>query len=296
MRNLLVLAAILITLLCMSVFAQAGTTIITQLLPSSPTPVAGSWYQSDVRVGGTASIVSLTGLGGNLESGQPLPTGAAKLTTDFTNAAKAEVGTFDDFGLASWLSDSSFSVGYDYYKQTVAGGNAYVAPSIKLTIYAAGGTGDNYGTLVYEPSWNIAGTTGSTAVPTDEWRSVSINNLTGAGADGYGGWWWNGGFEQPNGGGGTPIRSLSEWVSAFQSSDATDFANAHIIGLSMGVGTYNQGQIGYFDNVSIKVGNIDVVYDFEKDAPAAVPEPATLLGFGIPMLMVGLGKLKSLRK
>ena len=29
---------------------------------------------------------------------------------------------------------------------------------------------------------------------------------------------------------------------------------------------------------------------------AAVPEPATLLGFGIPMLMVGLGKLRGLRK
>jgi len=30
--------------------------------------------------------------------------------------------------------------------------------------------------------------------------------------------------------------------------------------------------------------------------PTAVPEPATLLGFGLPILMVGLGKLKSLRK
>ena len=30
--------------------------------------------------------------------------------------------------------------------------------------------------------------------------------------------------------------------------------------------------------------------------PKAVPEPATLLGFGIPILMVGLGKLRQLRK
>jgi len=29
---------------------------------------------------------------------------------------------------------------------------------------------------------------------------------------------------------------------------------------------------------------------------AAVPEPATLLGFGLPMLMVGLGKLRNMRK
>ena len=34
----------------------------------------------------------------------------------------------------------------------------------------------------------------------------------------------------------------------------------------------------------------------DYSAPAAVPEPATILGFGIPMLMVGLGKLRGLRK
>lgn len=33
-----------------------------------------------------------------------------------------------------------------------------------------------------------------------------------------------------------------------------------------------------------------------NEAVNAVPEPATLLGFGIPMLMIGLGKLKGLRK
>ncbi len=34
----------------------------------------------------------------------------------------------------------------------------------------------------------------------------------------------------------------------------------------------------------------------DRKQTSAVPEPATLLGFGLPMLMVGLGKLKSLRK
>jgi len=33
-----------------------------------------------------------------------------------------------------------------------------------------------------------------------------------------------------------------------------------------------------------------------RQSPAAVPEPATLLGFGLPMLMVGLGKLRGLHK
>jgi formylglycine-generating enzyme required for sulfatase activity len=33
-----------------------------------------------------------------------------------------------------------------------------------------------------------------------------------------------------------------------------------------------------------------------QSSPSTVPEPATLLGFGLPMLMVGLGKLRGLRK
>lgn len=37
-------------------------------------------------------------------------------------------------------------------------------------------------------------------------------------------------------------------------------------------------------------------FTFNGLKSAAVPEPATLLGFGIPMLMVGLGKLKLLKK
>lgn len=32
------------------------------------------------------------------------------------------------------------------------------------------------------------------------------------------------------------------------------------------------------------------------ESPRAVPEPATLLGFGLPMLMIGIGKLRGLRK
>jgi hypothetical protein len=41
---------------------------------------------------------------------------------------------------------------------------------------------------------------------------------------------------------------------------------------------------------------IDDLQANEYKQTSAVPEPATLLGFGLPMLMVGLGKLKSLRK
>jgi hypothetical protein len=120
---------------------------------------------------------------------------------------------------------------------------------------------------------------GSMNVPTNAWQSVSINSSTGSGANtNYGGWWWDGGFNIANGAGGPPLLSLSEWVTAFQASDPTDFANAHVTAVSVGVGTYNMGQIGYFDNVSIHstAGSVDAAYNFQ------VPEPGTLA-----MLCVG---------
>lgn len=39
-----------------------------------------------------------------------------------------------------------------------------------------------------------------------------------------------------------------------------------------------------------------VGYTARIPVPAAVPEPATLLGFGLPMLMLGLGKIRQLKK
>jgi hypothetical protein len=49
------------------------------------------------------------------------------------------------------------------------------------------------------------------------------------------------------------------------------------------------GEVG--DNGEVAAGTISV-----SDRPAAVPEPATLLGFGLPMIMIGLGKLRNLCK
>jgi hypothetical protein len=258
----------ILMLMCGSAMASVVTDV-THLFSPAVSPIAGNWYLSDVRTGGSATLVDLTGLGGNLESGQPIPTGAAKLTTDFTNEAKAEVSTYDAFGLASSVL-GDMSLGYCYFKQSVSGGNIYAAPSLKLTIQTVGGAGDNYGTLTYEPYWNQAD--GTMNVPTNAWQSVNINSSTGAGDDGYGGWWWNGGFEITSGSGGPPLRSLTEWVAAFQASDPTDFAGAQLVAVGVGVGTYNQGQIGYFDSVYIQsaAGSGNALYNFE------VPEPGTM--------------------
>ncbi|TWT99302.1 hypothetical protein Pla108_02370 [Botrimarina colliarenosi] len=244
-------------------------------------PTAGAWYAADIRAGGAASIESLVGMGGDLESNQPLPTGAALLTTGMDNGDKAEVATYADFGDATTVLSSAI-FGYNYYKETVAGGNVFAAPSLKIGIFSTTGTGDNYGQLVYEPTWNQVGG-GSQASPADAWQSVSIDATTGAGNDASGGWFWTGGFELPNGAGGPPIRSLGEWVTAFTTADA-DFADARVVSLAMGVGTYNQGQVGYFDNVSISVpGGVSTTFDFQ-----AVPEPTSAMLVAAGCLAAGI--------
>lgn len=265
---------------------------VNRLRPGSY--AADSWYLSDIRGNGTAEIVDLTGVGGNLETGQPLGSSAVRLTTGFENGDKAQIGTFGNFGAAASVLNN-VNLGYSFYKQTVAGGNTSSAPSLKLALWAAGGTGDNYGELIWEPTWNTA-TPGSGQPTADLWQTVNINETTGAdGATGYGGWWWTGGFEVPNSYGGPPINSLSEWASAF-AADA-DFANASVVGLSVGIGTYNQGQLGYFDSVSFNSGGIDVLYDFEGPGVDPIPEPTSLMLLSVGIFGVALiGKKKYLGK
>src|SRR5690349_5932817 len=77
--------------------SDAATTV-TQILPQTGSPVVGPWYETDVQGGGTIGIVDLTGVGGNLETAQPLPTGAGKITTPNDNSARGQAYTYNDFG------------------------------------------------------------------------------------------------------------------------------------------------------------------------------------------------------
>ena len=214
-----------------------------------------AWNGSATTSGGTYEIVDLAGAGGDLETAVPLGTGAIKLTTDATTSAKAEIGTFEDFGTTSSLFDADFELSYSWYSTddgTVA------APAIKLAFINPDYAGDGYGQLIYEPYWQVAG-----SPVKDQWVTSTIDVDNGL-------FWSTEMFNFPNGGGGPPLRTLSEWLAE---GDA-GFGASSLFGVSVGLGSNNPNEIGYVDNVSIKGTMRDATYDFER-VVTPVPTPAS---------------------
>ncbi|MEX2493941.1 MAG: hypothetical protein WD425_19540 [Nitrospirales bacterium] len=246
-------AACIAGIVALTVPAFAQTTV-TSFAPKSDPPPVGVWYEADVRTGGTASVSDLTGVEGDLENNQPLPIGAAKLTTDLTNEAKAEVAIINNYGQADTIIPT-LEIGYSWHKASNAGQNLNAAPSLKLTFYNPvcdqTTSEDCFATLVYEAYQNGFGN----EPPLDEWQRSDLNQNVG-------GWWTTGGFGAPDGMGGcgpTPCPTLLEWLDTL----SLDFGQADLVAVSVGVGSYNPGQIGYFDNVVITGTNADASYDFE---------------------------------
>ena len=77
---------------------------------------------------------------------------------------------------------------------------------------------------------------------------------------------------------GPPNNTLEEWLTAFDPA----FADASLVGISLGLGTYNPDETGYVDEVSISINGSRTTWDFESPTP--IPLPA-----GLPLLAAGLG-------
>lgn len=251
-----VLAALFIVGLAAGLSAQP---IVVSELPPRPADdadlVAGTWYDWFTTAGGAATISDLTGMGGDLETNQPLPPGAGLLTTELDNADRANVGVFDLLGSPGDVFPS-LEIDYWFHKASNPGQNLNAAAALKMEIYdpvcgdpASGG--DCFGTLIYEPYVNGFGN----HPPQDVWMQASITPDSG-------GFWWSGGFGQPSSSAGPPYRTLNQWLGMMSS----DFQDAIIVTVQIGVGSYNQGQRAYFDAVAIRHAfgdGLDVVYDFQ---------------------------------
>jgi len=265
-------AALIAVVLLVAAPGVLAQTIVSEFASSANTDL-GVWFENDVRPGGAADIVDLSGLGGDLEMNQPAGVAAALLTTDFTNAAKSEVGVIGNYGSPDDIF-SSFSLSYAFYKAGNSGQNAFAAASVKLTFSNpvcddVASAGDCFIQLVYEPYLNGP-------VPTlDTWTAVNINENTGL-------FWATGGFGTGNSAGGPPLNTLADWRATLSS----DFGDSTLLLVSIGVGSFNQGQIAYFDQVNISHSfgaGINESYDFDL-ATIAVPAPA--LAVPIPSIWV----------
>lgn len=242
----------------------------------------GSWFVSQAAASGSASVVSLSGVGGKLESDQPLPSGAARLTTALDNASRIDVAVRDDYGLAGNIL-RSLALSYSYYRENQPGGNTSAAPSLKLTFFNSNYVGDGFVTLVYEPYWQPNGVVNNPIA--GEWIDATISFSTGL-------FWQNGGFGQASSAGGPPLRTLEGWLATFDSG----FGGAELTQISIGMGTFNQGVTGYFDDVRVAHsfgGGYSANYDFELSSTGQVPSPASLPLVAVSLMLLAMVRRRS---
>ena len=210
--------------------AMAATTVVT------PSNTQG-WNMSDTRTGGAVNYVT--------DSTSPYPNGALQLTTDATNAAKAQ------YMHAAASSTMLASVDELAYHTKQVAGPAHAAASYQLIVDLNGNATGGFTTLVYEPYHNGTVTQGV-------WQQWDVD---------AGKFWSSRTFSEgscsvTSGAGGAPFYTLSELKA--------DCPDATVLGFGVNVGTFNPGYNVYVDGVNFD-GDI---YNFEVTAPVTQPTNA----------------------
>ena len=232
---------------------DATGTRTTSTADSSASGAAGSWFQANVRPGGTVGITTDYAHDGN---------GSAYFATTGTGG-KADLQL--NFAQAVRL-DALQSVSFDYFVDASSTTSDILAPVLRFDIYKDSTWA---GSLVLEPYYQdhsaitVGGWTTLSASLADStvWATKSVLGPTFAAADGG-------------------QKSYADWLAA--NSDGT----LYVTGMSIGVGSGWTGSFkGAVDDVSVDFANgPHTTYNFEV-ASGAVPEPASwammLGGFGL---------------
>lgn len=208
--------------------AAAATVVVTQN--------SSSWAPMDTRPGGDHEFTEAYGAPAGLGDG------SLELTTDATNAAKADYWTFAHAGTPlTGVTDLSY---WTYQAATPQAPTA--AASYQLQVDLNGAADGGFTTLVYEPYWN------GTVVPAS-WQQWDVD---------AGGLWSSRTFTEGTcavvaGAGGPPLYNLATLQ--------TLCPNAVVGGIGVNVGTFNPGYTVATDGVQFN----DTTYDFEVGrAPA----------------------------
>jgi hypothetical protein len=220
MRKVLVMAAAAAVSLVAVSAASAATVVVT------PTNTHG-WSTADTNAGGAVNFVADATAPGR---------GALQLTTDGTNAARAQY-----MHAASTALSSVTELSYEAKQNSAS--FAQGDPSYQLPVCLDGVVAGNcvgFTTLVYEPYWNGAVVTGT-------WQNWDVD----AGQLWSSRTYSNGSCSVVNGAGGPPFYTLAGLTAACP--------NAVVAGFGVNVGTYNPGYDVEADLVDFNV----TTYDFE---------------------------------
>ncbi len=207
-----------------SVVTAASTVVVT------PTNTQG-WSTADTRIGGAVGYV--------VDATSPLPGEALQLTTDGTNAAKAQYLHAAATSLASVTE-------LGYYAKQVAG-PIHAGPSYQLVVDLNGTATGGFTTFVYEPYQN------GSIIP-GAWQQWDVD---------AGQFWSSRSFTEGTcsvvaGAGGAPFYTLAGLQATCP--------DAVVIGFGVNIGSYNPGYNVYADGVNFN----GTIYDFEAEY---TPEP-----------------------
>lgn len=216
-------------------WADSGSTVVV-----TPTDTQG-WAQNDTRPGGTTSYVA--------DSTTPYGTAALQLSTDATNAAKADYFHAANIPLSD-ATDLAYST--KQIAATSAGGDA----SFQLAVDVNGSDPGGFTTLVYEPYWQNNQNPDAAPVVANQWQTWDVDQ----------GYFWStksvGGLTGSSGG--VPFYTLAQ-VEQMN-------PNAVLEGYGVNVGSYNPGYTINVDGIRFN----GTTYDFEQVAPDTTAPIATL--------------------